>query len=424
MSSRIVLPGPLLGRITAPPSKSYTHRGAVLAHLAGRRFVVENPLEAEDTRATRQGLRALGAEIELRAGTWSFRPASPPRPRRGRVVRCGSSGTTLRLLLGLAALDPAPTVITGSAELARRPVAPLVAALRAHGARLRVVRTDGSFRVRVQGPLEAGSYAVQSSESSQYASSLLFVLSQLSAPSTLRLTGRPVSQPYFGATLAVLRAHGIAVQKRGPHWEVPAPIRPTGSRFAVTGDASSAAILWCGAAISGGSVEVRAIDTRWPQADLAVLDLLRHAGASVRQHASGIRVEAADRRPFRFDFDPCPDLLPLGGVLAAYSPGESTLSGGAHAARKESDRPRATMALARALGATVRRHAGRILIRGGIRPASLHFRPPPDHRVVMATAVASLGLARPSRIAACESVGKSYPGFWEDLGQLSSGRSA
>ena len=62
------------------------------------------------------------------AGTGG-RLASPARPLDARL-----SGTTMRFLAAAATLTPAGATVTGGAPLLRRPVGPLVAALRALGA--------------------------------------------------------------------------------------------------------------------------------------------------------------------------------------------------------------------------------------------------------------------------------------------------
>jgi 3-phosphoshikimate 1-carboxyvinyltransferase len=44
--------------------------------------------------------------------------------------------------------------------------------------------------------------------------------------------------------------------------------------------------------------------------------------------------------------------------------------------------------------------------------------PAGDHRIAMAAAVAACGCKAPVRVLAPRCVGKSYPGFWDDLEQL------
>jgi 3-phosphoshikimate 1-carboxyvinyltransferase len=417
-----IVPGPLSGRIRAPPSKSYTHRGAVIGHLTGRPFHLTNPLDSEDTHATFGGLLALGSSVERIGKSWEFRSRRAPLPGKRRAVRCGSSGTTLRFLLSVAALEPVPTIFEGTPELSRRPLEPLLDALERRGAKCLRPGRGRSLPVTVRGPLQPGEFEVTGEVSSQFLSSLLLVAPVLPTASRLRLTTPLVSRPYIDATLAALRHQGVRVDTEPAGWRVEARGGYRRRRFDVTGDASSAAFLWSAAAISGGTVEVTGIDLRWPQADLAVLKLLELTGSRVQRRGGGAVVGGTPTRPFEFDFTDSPDLLPIGGVLAAYARGgPSRLDGAAHAAFKESDRLRGAERLARCLGAKTRRHARGLVVIPGARPTSLRLPASGDHRIVMAAAVAALGLARPSTLRRTEATGKSFPGFWNALRHLGAG---
>ncbi|EQD42164.1 3-phosphoshikimate 1-carboxyvinyltransferase, core domain protein, partial [mine drainage metagenome] len=182
-------------------------------------------------------------------------------------------------------------------------------------------------------------------------------------------------------------------------------------------DASSAAYLWAGAAVSeGGRITVSGFDPEWPQADLVVLDLLEAWGATVSRRSGRATVSAGERRPIRFDLTRAPDLLPLAGVLAALAPGRSLLSGAAHAAFKESDRRVATARLARALGARVRRTPSQIAIVGRVPPRSLRLTDLTDHRLLLSGLVAALALREPSVLGPAEAADKSFPTFREVFG--------
>ena len=227
-----------------------------------------------------------------------------------------------------------------------------------------------------------------------------------------------MSRPYLAATIAVLAAHGVTVAVRPPRVRIPGSQKFVGSGFDVPGDASSAAYLWAAAALTGGRVTVTGIEPRWPQADLKVLAILRSMGAEVRTQRTGVTVTGPVRSPVHVDLTSAPDLLPLVGVLAAAVPDRSTLVGAGQARLKESDRRRETTRLVRSLGGRVRTPADRIEIEGAGRWAGFRYDGATDHRMVMSAAVAALGARGRSEIRSATSVEKSYPGFWEALGQL------
>lgn len=416
MSDRVVGGTLVRGEFEVPGSKSYTHRALVLGALSGRRFRVRRPLDSEDTRATARGLTQLGSQVHRLSEAWVVDPSSGSVGRRG-WIDCGESGTTLRFLLPLAARGTEPFGFRGTGRLADRPIEPLLDVLRQGGVRTRLPSGKGAI-VEVRGPLTPVDTVLDPSGSSQFLSALLLTLPALSSPSRLRLSRAEVSRPYRAATEAVLRAAGVVVRRRGTTIRLDAPQTYHGESWDVPADASSAAYGWGAAAASGGTVSVRGIDRRWPQADLALLPWLRAMGATVRVADDTVRVEGPVDRPLQADLTDAPDLLPLVTALTAIVPGRSILRGATHASAKESDRRHESARLARALGATVELSGDRIVVRGVRSRRALRYRSPSDHRLVMSAAAVSAGLPGGSRVGPAEVVRKSFPDFWRSLGGI------
>ena len=418
-----IRPTTVVGRLLAPPSKSYTHRAVVAGHLARRRYRIDRPLEADDTRATLRAVGRLGTPVERTRERWTIRPATYGRSARSVTVDCGESGTTLRFLAALAALQDRSVTLRGAPRLAGRPMSKLLASLEALGAQIR--RPGDRLPIVVRGPIHAARVRLDASESSQFASALLLVLPTLEGDSELVLEGRPVSRPYLEATVAVLTHHRVRVRRRGRGFSIPGGQRYASSRFAVPGDASSAAYLWAAAAVTSGEVEVRGVPpgTVWPQADLEILSILQQQGAEVWVRGDRIRVRGGTLRAFSVDLTDAPDLYPLAGTIAAVTPGRSVLRGAVHVASKESDRRVGTIRLARALGARVRASPDRLLVEGTREPRALALRDLADHRMMMSAAVGALAARGRSTLGPREAVNKSFPGFWEALRTVTHGGS-
>ncbi|HXQ78959.1 MAG: 3-phosphoshikimate 1-carboxyvinyltransferase [Thermoplasmata archaeon] len=420
MSFVRIRPGAVFGRLRAPASKSYTHRALVVGHLAHRPFRVLRPLDSGDTRATASALQHLGTSVHREAEVWHLSPSSR-RPGQGAVrIQCHESGTTLRFVSAIAGLEDRTTVISGEGRLSSRPIDPLLAALKTLGATCRHTRGRG-LPIEVRGPMHGGSVSLDASESSQFASALLLAMPTLSENSVLELTGKVVSRPYLEATLAVLAYHGIRVARHGRRFRIAGGQHFRGRQFLVPGDASSAAYLWAAASVSGGRVRVDGVGESWPQADLAVLDLLESAGANVERSKGGVEVSAGRPRPFRVDLTDAPDLYSLAGVLAATTPGESRITGAEHVALKESNRKAATAQLARRLGGKVDERPSGLTIRGTSRPKAVELPRLSDHRLVMSAAVGALAASGPSIVGERQAVRKSYPGFWRALREIADG---
>jgi 3-phosphoshikimate 1-carboxyvinyltransferase len=404
------------GRIAAPPSKSYTHRALVAGFLTGRVYTVTAPLNADDTRATLAALERLGTPVVRTRRSWTLHRRRGT-PAAGRVtIDCGESGTTLRFATALAACDGREVRFRGRGRLAERPMGPLTDALTALGARVWPAR--GRVPFTVQGPIHGGRVRLDVGESSQFASALLLVLPTLREDSRVQLIGPIVSEPYMEATIELLRRSGITLRRRGRTIQVPGRQHIGGRRFAVPGDASSAAYLWAAGALTGGPVVVSGIDPSWPQADLAILPLLARVGAEVRTRGTSISVESGHFRPFTVDLTPSPDLYPLAGVIAARVPGRSRIRGAPHVIHKESNRRAETIRLVEELGARVREVDGGLEIHGRENLTPLRRTDFSDHRLVMSATVGALAANGTSQVGDATAVRKSFPEFWNALAAL------
>ncbi len=94
-------------RIQASPSKSVSHRALIAAALAPQGVSrITKVLESEDLEATRRCLTAMSARIEGGDGSYIV-TGMPLGPRGGKkspvILDVGESGTTCRLLAGVAA---------------------------------------------------------------------------------------------------------------------------------------------------------------------------------------------------------------------------------------------------------------------------------------------------------------------------------
>lgn len=422
MTVQRIRPSQAVGRVPAPPSKSYTHRALLAAYLAEGTCEVHRPLDSDDTHATRDGIRMLGARVRTKGRVWRVTPpAHPSRIVRG-PIRCRESGTTLRFLSAAAALGSHRVRFVGAPQLALRPMDDLHQALRGLGVSVQSAAGGRSLPCVIQGPLTSGRVTVGGGVSSQFTSALLMVLPTVSGPSELHIRGAAVSRPYIEATLSVVKSRGIRIRRTRRGFLIPGGQTYPAGRIEVPGDASSAAYLWAAAALTGGRVDVGGIPAGLPQADLAILSILERMGARVLRLPRFIRVAGPISAPVNVDLTDSPDLFPLVSVLAAFVPRRSSrLRGAPHLAFKESDRRSGSVRIARELGARVTATRTSVEIVGPSSPRPLNLADLDDHRLVMSAAIAALGASGPSRVGRLEAVSKSFPGFWDALGALTQG---
>ena len=105
-----ITPTLLHGSITPPPSKSQAHRLILCAALAEGESVIENVALSQDIQATLRCMEALGAAWTLEGKTLHVRGIGGPAPFAPAggdlpFFDCGESGSTLRFLIPITALE-------------------------------------------------------------------------------------------------------------------------------------------------------------------------------------------------------------------------------------------------------------------------------------------------------------------------------
>jgi 3-phosphoshikimate 1-carboxyvinyltransferase len=407
----IVKPGSVSGKVTASPSKSYTHRAIFVGALAAAPIKVVNPLRSEDVRATCAFVGALGGRVRDRGSHFEVEGALR-EPEN--VVDCLNSGTTLRLAAGVAGLVEGTTVLTGDASLRSRPMSPLLDALDQLGAR--TLSRGGRAPVAVKGRMRGGKARIAGDVSSQFLSSLLIAGAAAEKGVDVEVTGKMVSRPYLEITSEVLRHFKVDHSLASQRFYAPGAQRPAAVDFEVPGDYSSAAFMLAAGALAGGPVEVAGLRED-AQGDRAIVAHLKAFGAKVKRTESGCVASSSSLRGTRIDVADTPDLFPILCVVAAASKGESVIAGAKHLRAKESDRIRAMVTMLKALGVGAEElEDGARVLGGGIRGGVVQTQG--DHRVAMAAAVAGLAAQNPITIADAESASVSYPEFFKDLRRL------
>jgi 3-phosphoshikimate 1-carboxyvinyltransferase len=412
-----VLPaGPVTARLAAPASKSVTNRALVCAALAGGGSRLAGDLGGDDAQAMAAALDELGAPVHAGAGAWTVqgsggRPRSPRRPLDARL-----SGTTMRFLTAVATLAPAGATVGGDPPLLRRPLGPLVAALRALGAEL----TDrGGFPpvTAAGGGLDGGEVRVDASASSQFASAVLLVAPYARRGVRVRADGLG-APAYVELTAALMRDFGAAVHREDDTvWRVDAGHPYRARDLEVEYDASAAAHLFALAAATGGSVTVSNARAGTLQPDAGLPDLLARMGATLARDGAALTVSGPPALdPVDTDLAAMPDQVTTVAALAALARGTSRLRGVAVARGHETDRLAALAADLRKLGVAVEELPDGLVVHGrgpeGLRPARLASHG--DHRMAMALAAVA---ARVEGLVIDDPgcVTKTYPGFWRDL---------
>lgn len=411
--------GPLEGELSIPPSKYHAHRALMLAALAPGQSTIVERSSARHVGFTVQVLRALGAQIKAVGSAWrvsggGFSPTVDE-------VSVGSSGTTLYFLLGLAALGDRPVRFMGQRSLRRRPIGPLLRALKRLGVRLQydapslpVTVFPGAprgGRVRIDGTL------------SQWISGLLMLAPFALEPTTIEIRGELNERPYLVLTLQMMRQFGLQVSVREDWREftIPPCQRPVATDVTLPPDIGSAVFGLAACALHPARVTFHSPTAIAGHPEASVLDSLRAAGVPLRFDAAmrSISIDHDGTPPEggRLDCRDIPDMVPILSVLASRARGRSVLGHVAHVQLKESNRVRSMLQLRR-MGARIEFDGNDLAFEGvgELRGAPLSsFN---DHRVLMSLAVAGSTAIGLTELSYPHAYRISYPEFLEHFNAL------
>ncbi len=419
----------LAGSVAVPPDKSLTHRAFLLAAISDRAVTVHNPLDSEDTYATLQAVRVMGAEVQ---GTVSSdRVVITGRGVRGLtpppVIDCMNAGTLMRLAAGIVVGQIGDvTVLDGDTSLRGRPMRRIVDPLRAMGAELEPTAEGTSpLAVRMGLPLRGVTHDLPVA-SAQVKSCVLLAGLNAVGETWVRepVRSRDHTERMLEAAGVTVLRHGDMVGVRGPVASLSLP------DIRVPGDFSSAAFAIV-AGVLRGDPEVRVTGVNLNPHRIGLLGVLTRMGADVRiepgpdvagEPAGDIVVRRAGTlQATTVTADEVPsmvDELPLVGLLGALAAGVTTVSGAAELRVKESDRIATVVELLRAVGATADEREDGFVVTGARSLPGGHVQSNHDHRLAMLGAIAGLVSDGGVTVHGFEASAVSYPGFADDMAGL------
>ncbi len=403
------------GKVSAPPSKSYTIRGVMCAALANGESEIIYPLISDDTQAAINVLHQVGIRIHQNGDRWQVIGGNFHKPNA--ELFCGESAATLRLMTAICSIIPGECRLTAGPSLSKRPVKPLVQALRQLGVNCSCQGDVAPVKVR-GGGLRGGVVELSGDISSQFLSAILLISPFADEGVKIRLTTPLESKPFVLMTLDCQERFGVRVEcpEDLTGFEV-VKQRYKPAKYWVEGDWSSASYLLALGAVAG-EVKVENINPASWQGDKVILNFLRDMGASVKIDRDSVTVKKSRLNAIRADLSDCIDLLPTVAILAAVADGVSEFVGIERARIKESDRVSAVRQGLERMGITVGEERNRLTIQGS-KPKGSVIVPRDDHRIAMAFSILGL-LTGETIINNAECVSKTFPGFWDVLKNLGS----
>jgi 3-phosphoshikimate 1-carboxyvinyltransferase len=418
--------GPLRGTVAVPGDKSISHRALILSALARGRSEIQGLSRGGDVMSTAAAMRAFGARIEPQGEGWAVDGVGVGALLQpAQALDMGNSGTSARLLMGLAATHPITATFTGDASLSRRPMNRVIAPLTRLGAAFEAA-PGGRLPLTLRGIAPAAPLLHRMEVASAQVKSAL-LLAALNTPGITRVLERVPTRDHSermlkgaGADLwAEDTSEGRLISLRGE-----AELKP--QRLFVPRDPSQAAFPLVAALVVPGS-EVRVDSVGINPTRAGLFEILRAMGADLRfenrREEGGEPVaDIVARHSALTAVDVPPELapsmideFPIFFIAAAFAQGTTRTSGLEELRVKESDRLSAMAAGLSAIGVPATQSPDGLQVTGtggdplpgGGEPVD----PRLDHRIAMSFAVAGLHARAAIEVADMSPVDTSFPGF-------------
>ncbi|WP_137135552.1 3-phosphoshikimate 1-carboxyvinyltransferase [Rhizobium sp. FKY42] len=398
---------PLKGHVAPPGSKSITNRALLLAGLAKGTSRLTGALKSDDTRYMAEALRAMGVTVDEPDATTFVVTSSGTLTPPSEPLFLGNAGTATRFLTAAVALGQGRYVVDGDQHMRKRPIQPLVDALRSLGVAVEAPTGCPPVTIDATGRFEKNRVVIDAGLSSQYVSALLMAAAIAAEPFEIELAGADIgARGYIDLTLAAMRAFGARVEQPSPSvWRIE-PTGYTATDFHIEPDASAATYLWGAEVLTGGSIDIGTPATEFTQPDAKAYEV----------------ISAFPNMPSLIDGSQMQDAIPTIAVLAAFNETPVRFVGIANLRVKECDRIRALSTGLNNIRDGLATEEGDDLVVasdpalvGQTLPASIDTFA--DHRIAMSFALAGLKI-NGITILDPGCVAKTYPHYWDALSSL------
>jgi len=423
----------LKGEITAPPSKSYSHRAFIASSLAVGVSIIKNPLIYGDVEVTIDILKSLGHKISrVSEDTYMVKGNLGTIKNVKRVLDCKNSGTSIRIFCALAMLIDGGLSFSGEFLKRKRPIIPLLNALEFIGGSYDL--SDEILTVKRKGK-KCNVIALPGNISSQFITALLMMSPLLICKKTnsitIKITSPITSYPYVKITLDVLKSFGINIQenineKRVGKYTITCEQNYRAQTYEIPGDFSSASFIIVAAVLSqeDSKITIQNLNFNKPQGDQRLIEILQRMGAKIEvfKDKNSISITGnLSKYPLTgtvIDIGDIPDLFPILSVVGAFASGQTELYNASNIRGKESDRLSLVAQGLSKMGVKLKEEEDKLTIYQCDHLEGIEIIHESDHRIAMAFTIAALFAKTPSQISNMEVVRDSYPNFIEDITKL------
>jgi 3-phosphoshikimate 1-carboxyvinyltransferase len=404
--------------------KSISHRCAMFSLLSNKVSVVRNFLRAEDTLASLNIAKQLGATVEDDGKVITIIPPQKLQEPFD-ILDCGNAGTGMRLYCGLLSGVDGSFVLTGDKYLKKRPMARVANPLREIGAKIDGRENGNKAPLHIRGAKLKSFKYISPIDSAQVKSAL--ILAALNGEDKSYYREDLLSRDHTERMLRGMGASIKNVEIDGKEWieitPLQKPLEPLD--ISVPADPSSGFFFAVAAAIVD-SAKVVIKDVSLNKTRVEAYEVLKRMGANVefvlkedKYEPIGDIVVANSGKLEGVEVDKniawLIDELPALAIAMSVANGVSVVKNAKELRVKESDRISSVINGLKSCGIECKEFEdGYEIVGGSLKSATINSYG--DHRVAMSFAIA--GLLASMEIEDIECIDTSFPNFFEILSKI------
>ncbi len=280
--------------VEVPGSKSITNRALLLAAMGQGSCTLKGVLFSADSRAFLDCLCKLGFSMEIseERKEVTIHGTGGIIPKREASIQVGSAGTAARFLTVFLAFAGGDYYLDASRQMRKRPMEPLVTALREAGVEItcEIEEYHFPFRLRSHG-VDPGAMCINTDVSSQFASALMMAGGLLPSGLELTLEGQRTNGSYIGITQRMLTQFGFSYEREADVVRLFHAPSHQPAVYEIEPDVSAAAYFYAMSPICNKTICVKGVHLDSMQGDIQFVKTLKRLGCRLQDRQMGLQVE-------------------------------------------------------------------------------------------------------------------------------------
>lgn len=334
--------------VSVPGSKSITNRALLLATLAEGISTLRGVLFSDDSRHFLKCIQDLGFETTVAENekiiTVQGHGGSVPKEEATQYV--GSAGTAARFLTAYLGVSHGTYHMDASAQMRKRPMAPLLNSLKELGCDITYPTTTESKEGFFPFTLHSKGFAkneitIDIEHSSQFLSALLIASCLADDDFTIKIEGTH-GMAYIKMTCQMMEQFDVVAEQNAEDTFIIRKGQQYHAKdYQIEPDVSAACYFYAMTPLLQIPVLVRHVHSDSLQGDIAFLHILEKMGCSSTDTEDGILVSPPETASFHgvnVDMSACSDQAITLAALAPFADSPTTITGIGHIRFQESNR--------------------------------------------------------------------------------------